>query len=54
MKDGPLQQCIGYVCGTVIIVTMLVLDGEVALIAATSAVAAMFGVQKYANLKKKE
>lgn len=55
MKDGAIKECIGYGCGTVIIVVMLMTDGATALAAAMIGVGAMFGAQAYGNaVKRKE
>jgi len=53
MKDGALTQCFGYLCGTVIIIALLIKDGEVALATAAMAATAMFGAQAVMNARKK-
>ena len=52
MKDGAIKECIGYGCGTVIIVVMLFTDGASAIAAAMIGVGAMFGAQAYANRRR--
>jgi len=41
----------GYICGTIICVTMLILDGEVAIMTGAGCAMAMFGAQAYTNAK---
>ena len=53
MISSDQRTCIGYLCGTVIMLMMLYKDGEVALATAAASVLTMFGVQAYTNAKAK-
>lgn len=51
MNSSDTRTCMGYLCGAAICVTMLILDGEVAIMTGAGCAMAMFGSQAYVNAK---
>jgi len=52
MISSDQKQCVGYVCGTVLCLGLLMVDGEVAIMTAAGCAAAMFGVQAFTNARQ--
>ena len=52
MKDGDIRACLGYVCGTAIVIAMLLKDGEVATATAAAVGMGLAGLGSYALGKK--
>ena len=48
MKDGALKACVGYICATAIVITMLAKDGEVATATAAAIGMGLAGLGSYA------
>ena len=51
MNSSDTRTCMGYLCGAAICVTMLIMDGEVAIMTSAGCAMAMFGSQAYVNAK---
>jgi len=54
VKDAGTVKVAGFVCTTAIVMTMLFVDGEIALAAAAAAIATFSGLGGYAIAKSEE